>query len=60
MAHTQQVCAQREEGIMKDLIVYVAERFAFFPFIVILLYILWDNIKSIIESNQEEEEEDDE
>lgn len=45
---------------MKDLIVYVAERFAFFPFIVILLYILWDNIKSIIESNQEEEEEDDE
>ena len=38
---------------MKDLIVYVAERLAFFPFIVILLYILWYNIKSIIESNQE-------
>ena len=44
---------------MKDLIVYVAERLAFFPFIVILLYILWYNIQGIIESNQEEEEEED-
>ena len=44
---------------MKDLIVYAAERLAFFPFIVILLYILWYNIKGIIESNQEEEEEED-
>lgn len=43
---------------MKDLIVYVAERLAFFPFIVILLYILWYNIQSIIESSQEEEEDD--
>ena len=43
---------------MKDLIVYVAERLAFFPFIVILLYILWYNIQGIIESNQEEEEDD--
>lgn len=43
---------------MKDLIVYVAERLAFFPFIVILLYILWYNIQSIIESNPEEEEDD--
>lgn len=43
---------------MKDLIVYVAERLAFFPFIVILLYILWYNIQSIIESNKEEEEDD--
>ena len=43
---------------MKNLIVYVAERLAFFPFIVILLYILWYNIQSIIESNQEEEEDD--
>lgn len=43
---------------MKDLIVYVAERLAFFPFIVILLYILWYNIQSIMESNQEEEEDD--
>ena len=43
---------------MKDLIIYVAERLAFFPFIVILLYILWYNIQSIIESNQEEEEDD--
>lgn len=45
---------------MKDLIVYVAERLAFFPFIVILLYVLWYNIQSIIEANQEEEEDDDE
>lgn len=52
------MCAQHKEGIMKDLIVYVAERLAFFPFIVILLYILWYNIQSIIESNQEEEEDD--
>ena len=51
---------QHKEGIMKDLIVYIAERLAFFPFIVILLYILWYNIQGIIESNQEEEEEDDE
>lgn len=43
---------------MKNLIVYVAERLAFFPFIVIFLYILWYNIQSIIESNQEEEEDD--
>ena len=43
---------------MKDLIVYVAERLAFFPFIVLLLYILWYNIQGIIESNQEEEEDD--
>ena len=43
---------------MKDLIIYVAERLAFFPFIVILLYILWYNIQGIIESNQEEEEDD--
>lgn len=45
---------------MEDLIVYIAERLAFFPFIVILLYILWYNIQSILESKQEEEEDDDE
>lgn len=41
---------------MKDLIVYVAERLVFFPFILIFLYIIWDTISYIIELHQEEED----
>lgn len=52
------MCAQRKEGVMKDLIIYVAERLVFFPFILIFLYIIWDTIQRIIELNQEEEDDE--